>query len=91
MEYFAAVDVSLKLSSVCVVDGTGRIMVADREHQVPADGPEDHLGSELSSLKDRPGSTAATFRCSAMPRFVPARRSTASSQQNPLNGLAPGV
>ena len=25
MEYFAAVDVSLKLSSVCVVDGTGRI------------------------------------------------------------------
>lgn len=26
MEYFAAVDVSLKLSSVCVVDGTGRIL-----------------------------------------------------------------
>src|SRR3712207_5615016 len=26
MEYFAAIDVSLKLSSVCVVDGTGRIV-----------------------------------------------------------------
>lgn len=26
MEYSAAVDVSLKLSSVCVVDGTGRIL-----------------------------------------------------------------
>ena len=26
MEYFAAIDVSLALSSVCVVDGTGRIV-----------------------------------------------------------------
>ena len=26
MEYFAAIDVSLELSSVCVVDGTGRIV-----------------------------------------------------------------
>ena len=26
MEYFAAIDVSLELSSVCVVDGTGKII-----------------------------------------------------------------
>ena len=26
MEYFAAIDVSLELSSVCVVDGSGRIV-----------------------------------------------------------------
>jgi predicted NBD/HSP70 family sugar kinase len=26
MEYFAAIDVSLELSSVCVVDGTGKIV-----------------------------------------------------------------
>ncbi len=26
MEHFAAIDVSLELSSVCVVDGTGRIV-----------------------------------------------------------------
>jgi transposase len=26
MEYFAAIDVSLELSRVCVVDGTGRIV-----------------------------------------------------------------
>ena len=26
MEYYAAIDVSLELSSVCVVDGTGKIV-----------------------------------------------------------------
>jgi transposase len=26
VEYFAAIDVSLELSSVCVVDGTGKII-----------------------------------------------------------------
>jgi hypothetical protein len=26
VEYFAAIDVSLELSSVCVVDGTGKIV-----------------------------------------------------------------
>ncbi len=26
MEYYAAIDVSLELSSVCVVDGTGKII-----------------------------------------------------------------
>jgi hypothetical protein len=26
VEYFVAIDVSLKLSSVCVVDGTGKIV-----------------------------------------------------------------
>ena len=30
MEYFAAIDVSLELSSVCVVDGAGKI-VAERK------------------------------------------------------------
>lgn len=35
-------------------------------------------------LKDRPGSTKAAFRCFAMPWVVPARRSAASSQRNPL-------
>ena len=34
MEYFAAIDVSLKLSCVCVVDGTGQIL---REAEVASE------------------------------------------------------
>src|SRR4028118_2017362 len=36
MEYFAAIDVSLKLSSVCVVDGTGRIVREAKVASEPA-------------------------------------------------------
>jgi transposase len=34
VEYFAAIDVSLELSSVCVVDGTGKIV---REKKVASE------------------------------------------------------
>jgi transposase len=34
MEYFAAIDVSLQLSSVCVIDGTGKVV---RETKVASD------------------------------------------------------
>ena len=41
MEYFAAIDVSLELSSVCVVDGVGKIV---RESKVASE-PEALVGS----------------------------------------------
>ena len=36
MEYFAAIDVSLELSSVCVVDGTGKIVREAKVASEPA-------------------------------------------------------
>ena len=44
MEHFAGIDVSLELSSVCVVDGTGRIV---REAKVASE--PDALGPVLRS------------------------------------------
>ena len=35
MEYFAAIDVSLELSSVCVVDGTGKIICEEKMASEP--------------------------------------------------------
>ena len=35
MEYFAAIDVSLELSSVCVVDGTGKIICEKKAASEP--------------------------------------------------------
>jgi transposase len=35
VEYFAAIDVSLELSSVCVVDGTGKIIYAKKVASEP--------------------------------------------------------
>ena len=40
MEYYAGIDVSLEASSVCVVDGAGKII---REAKVPSE-PEDLIG-----------------------------------------------
>ena len=58
MDYFAAMDVSLEQSSVCVVDGTGKII---REAKVASE-PEALVAwfaeSGLKFTADRPGSRA---------------------------------
>ena len=57
MEYYAGIDVSLELSSVCVVDGTGRIV---REAKVASE-PEalvrffGQLGLPVTRSASRPG------------------------------------
>jgi hypothetical protein len=58
------------------------VAVADREHEVPADCPEDHLGGELPSL-ERP---ALLHRARLMPschaRLLPCRDRSEKLQQN---------
>lgn len=58
MEYYAGIDVSLECSSLCVVDGTGKIV---REGKVPSE-PED-LIRWLKSLGQETGSDWKQGRC----------------------------
>lgn len=52
MEYYAGIDVSLEYSSVCVVDGTGKIF---REAKVASDpGCVDQL-AQVAGLRTEPG------------------------------------
>ena len=46
MEYFAAIDVSLEVSSVCVVDGAGKIVAERKAGPTPVSWRVASLGSE---------------------------------------------
>src|SRR3982751_6575822 len=64
------------------------IAIADREHQVPAHGPQDHLGRELPALEllALPHDTRAAIRLVAttrLPNPDPPRK-LASDPQKPL-------
>ena len=48
MEYFAAIDVSLELSSVCVVDGTGKIVREKKVASEPEALAEFFRGTDLT-------------------------------------------
>ena len=59
MDYYAGIDVSLEQSSVCVVDGAGRV---DREAKIPSE-PEALIGSSPSSALLLPESVLRPGRC----------------------------
>ena len=59
MEHYAGIDVSLEQSSVCVVDGTGRIV---REAKVASE-PEVLIWSGQLGLLVRHGSGSRPDRC----------------------------
>ena len=67
MDYYAGIDVSLELSSVCILDGSGQIV---REAKVASE-PE-ALATFLASLNlplTRVGLEAGSCRSGCMPAF----------------------
>ena len=73
MEYYAAIDVSLELSSVCVVDGVGKIV---RETKVASE-PEAlvaffrDLGLMMTRIGLEAGPTVSVASCRAHSSGVP--------------------